>query len=403
MASRQKPPSPFYPSHPVPVDLFVGRVGEIELIRRYAQEAAQGKPNAVFLEGDYGIGKTSLAQYCATWSQRELGLFPLHVLLAGAQTIDELSQKTVETLLFHTRAYQPNNFEKVRDAFARYVKSVTSFGVELNIDALHADLPNISSGFLPMLQTLWERLRSDPQCRGILFIIDEINGIADNPAFSQFLKSLFDQNAMSPNKVPLLLLLCGTRDIRFRMQERYQPVERVFHPALITLLSNEEIKALLKRAFESAGCTIEEDACDLLASFSGGFPRLAHLLGEETYYADSDGWIELADAWAGTLRSAETVGQRVIDPNVYQELRSEAYRRILNKLPLVTRDTSFKKQDLDALLDPDDQRKLNNFLQKMQHLGAIRQGEVWGEYRFNDQLTPLYIRIREHGRPDKIV
>ena len=54
--------SPFYPGQPVSIELFVGRMKEISRIERAASQVALRKPQSVFITGEYGIGKTSLAQ-----------------------------------------------------------------------------------------------------------------------------------------------------------------------------------------------------------------------------------------------------------------------------------------------------------------------------------------------------
>jgi len=56
--------SPFYPGQPVPVDLFRGRQQQIErILTRGAAQVAAGKPVTMYVEGEYGIGKSSIAAY----------------------------------------------------------------------------------------------------------------------------------------------------------------------------------------------------------------------------------------------------------------------------------------------------------------------------------------------------
>ncbi|RLC44334.1 MAG: hypothetical protein DRH70_08920, partial [Candidatus Coatesbacteria bacterium] len=53
--------SPFTPRYPVPNDLFVGREDIIRELLRYIRQAASGRQEHIFLVGERGIGKTSLA------------------------------------------------------------------------------------------------------------------------------------------------------------------------------------------------------------------------------------------------------------------------------------------------------------------------------------------------------
>src|SRR3990167_8786253 len=96
--------SPFYPGQPVPVELFVGRQKEIEKIARAVRQVELGKPQAIFLSGEYGIGKSSLAGFMRFYAEKENHLFGIHVLLGGATTIEDVAVKTVEAVL-KTQAY----------------------------------------------------------------------------------------------------------------------------------------------------------------------------------------------------------------------------------------------------------------------------------------------------------
>ena len=69
--------SPFTPGNPVPVELFVGRRAKIEEILRYVRQSLSGKQENVFLAGDRGIGKSSMAsflRYLVTTQNNMLGI-----------------------------------------------------------------------------------------------------------------------------------------------------------------------------------------------------------------------------------------------------------------------------------------------------------------------------------------
>ena len=70
MSDLSKGNSPFDPGHPVPPNLFVGRE---ELIRRvmerHVKRVAAGRTSALFVQGEYGIGKTSMTNYLSVDQQ----------------------------------------------------------------------------------------------------------------------------------------------------------------------------------------------------------------------------------------------------------------------------------------------------------------------------------------------
>src|SRR5262245_47150803 len=99
--------SPFFPGQPVPVDSFSGRQHEVERIKHSIQQVAHGKPQMLFLTGEYGIGKSSLAKYMKHYAEKHYNLFGIHILLGGAETTDDLATRTIESVL-KSQAYEPS-------------------------------------------------------------------------------------------------------------------------------------------------------------------------------------------------------------------------------------------------------------------------------------------------------
>ncbi|MEA1944750.1 MAG: BREX system ATP-binding domain-containing protein [Euryarchaeota archaeon] len=87
--------SPFTPGNPAPVELFVGRVEQIEEILRYVRQTASGRQENVFLAGERGIGKSSLAAFLRYLVNRE-NFLAIHVFLGGVTDLEELVRRIFE-------------------------------------------------------------------------------------------------------------------------------------------------------------------------------------------------------------------------------------------------------------------------------------------------------------------
>ena len=392
MDNLSKGKSPFYPGQPVPAELFTGRTGEINRITRAVKQVELGKPQAVFLTGEYGIGKSSLASFFRHYAERNHHVLGIHVLLGGVETIDELSAKMVEAVL-KQHIYEETKAEKIRNLLSKYVGQQSLFGVNINLQALRSDAPNISNGFLPFLRSLLDRLKSE-EVKGVLLILDEINGIAQNKQFAHFIKGLVDENALSHNPLPLMLVLCGVEDRRKEMIEHHQPVERIFDVIEIKPMNDGEMRDFFNKTFESVDMRVEPETMNLLCRYSAGFPKLMHIIGDNIFWIDQDGLIDESDAAQGVLASAEDIGKRFVDPQVYRALKSDDYRSILNKLAKENFDLSFKKSDIEKGLLETEKKKFHNFLQRMKKLGLFRSGEAKGEYIFTSRLARLYVRLK---------
>jgi hypothetical protein len=393
----EKGQSPFYPGQPVPVELFVGRAGEVERIRRAARQVAAGKPQAIFISGEYGIGKSSLARFVRFTAEREPGLLGFHVLLGTSHTLEEVAQATVRTVLQAPAGRSAKVAEGLRNFLADYIGEQTLFGVTLRLDKLKKDAPDLSRGYLPLLRSLFDKGRES--YKGLILVLDEINGISAEESFAFFLKDLVDSNALSEKPLPLLLLLCGTEERRRQLIERHRPIERIFEVAHIDPMSATESREFFSRAFGSVQMEVTDEAMEILCRYSGGLPKLMHLLGDAAYWIAPGTQVDADVAVQSTWAAAEDVGRKFVDLQVYRALRSQDYRRILKKLARADFDLAFRKSEIAQGLSQEERQKLDNFLQRMKKLGVLTPGEERGEYVFCDRLTRLYL-LMESAREE---
>ncbi len=392
MDNLTKGKSPFYPGQPVPVDFFTGRFKEIERIIRTVEQVEFGKPQAVFLSGEYGIGKSSLASFLRYYAERNSHILGIHVFLGGAETLEDVAIKTVEAVI-KQQIYEETKLEKIRNLLAKYIGQQSLFGLNINFDALKADALNLSRGYLPFLKELLNRFKDD-NVKGIMLILDEINGITENKQFAHFIKGLVDENAVSKSPLPLLLMLCGVEERRKQMIDKHQPIERIFDVIEINPMEESEMKEFFTKTFNSANMDVTDDAMVFLCRYSAGFPKLMHIVGDSTFWLNNDKIVDIEDATAGIIEAAEEIGKKFVDQQVYNALRSIDYRSILTKLAKVDFDLSFKKGTIEKGLSDSERKKFHNFLQRMKKLGLFKSGDEKGEYIFTNRLARLYIRFK---------
>jgi hypothetical protein len=401
MAATTKGKSPFYPGQPVPVELFVGRAAQIDrIMTRGVGQVEAGKPISVFVQGEYGIGKSSVAGFVQSLAEREHGLHGLYVALGGAESLDDVGAKILEATV-RSGAMDPSRAEVVRNWLAKYIGEQKLFGLTLHAEALRRDGPSVAAGLLPFLGEVYGRLKGSG-VKGVLLILDEINGITSNPRFAHLIKGLVDANALSPQPVPLLLMLCGVEERRREMIDHHQPVDRIFDVVDIETMNESEMRDFFTRAFDSAGIRVEEAALKTLTHYSAGFPKIMHLVGDSVYWLDQDGIVDAADATLGVFMAADEVGKKYVDQQVYKALRSADYHSILKKIAKLGPDRmSFTKAEVAVGLNETEKRKFNNFLQKMKTLKVLRSGDVQGEYVFTMRMVRLYIWLQSTAEKDK--
>lgn len=399
MASREKGKSPFHPGQPIPAELFVGRKLQIDrILQRGAAQVAAGKPVAMFVQGEYGIGKSSIANYVQRVAEQKYKLLRVYVNLGGAKDIEDLAGRVLEAVV---RAGETNvsTAERVKGWLGKYVGKQQMFGFTLNLEALKADIPSLSTPG-QMLAFLRETLaRMGDAAGGVFLVLDELNGIVNNPQFAHFIKGFVEENAMASTPLPLLLMLCGVEERRRAMIQCHPPIDRIFDIVEIEKMDRGEMKEFFERSFREADIKVEPAAMEILVLNSAGFPKIMHVVGDEAYYLDRDGVLDFAEATDAVMNAAEEVGRKYVDQQVYKALRSPDYHSILRKIASHgPSGDGFTKKDVADGLTTAEQKKLGNFLQRMKKLNVIRSGDSAGEYVFNVQMVRLYIWLKSIDR-----
>ncbi len=392
MAALEKGNSPFYPNHPVPPEFFVGRSDEIERVReRGIRQVANGKMVPFYIQGEYGIGKTSFAK-AAQQLGETYGLHPIYCSVGGARDLSDFSAAVLQAAL-RSGGLNTTKEEALRNWLGKYIGRQELFGFSLNMEVLRQDAPQLSNpfGLLGFLDEIRRRLNAS----GVFLVVDEINGIADSPEFAHFIKGLVDSTGSGQS---LLLALCGTEERRRRMIQNHQPVDRIFDIVEISPMSQKDSERFFEVTFSSVNMETRKDAVSFMAYWAAGFPKIMQLVGDEAYWAASGNVVDQNVATLAVTKAAGEVGARYVDQQVYRALRSADYRSILKKIAAhdgISPDMmSFQKAEVAGALTESEPKKFNNFLQKMKRLNVLRSGDVQGEYRFNQRMVALYIRLQ---------
>lgn len=400
MAGEVKGDSPFYPGHPVPVELFTGREKEIEyILRRGVGQTANGKPTTFFVQGEYGIGKSSIALYLQRAADLKHKMIGLYAPLGGVKTLADVAAMLLEATI-RSRVYDPTWREQVQDWLGRYIGKQTLFGVEIDFEALKRDAPKLASPtqILSFLEEVQRRNAAVRGGTGVFVVFDEINGIAGEPAFAHFLKALIDLNAANTTRLPFLLMLCGVEERRTDLVRCHQPLDRLFDVVDIHPMSEVEMEDFFTRAFARVGVTVSPEAMDQMTVAAAGFPKLMHLVGDKVYWqlAAADRVVHDMAAFDGVWEAAEHIGRTLVDQGVYKALSSKDYQSILGTIGrlLSPGETTFTRQQLAAHLTAAERTKLSKFLTRMKELNVLKPGDARGSYEFRVRMVQMYIWLR---------
>ncbi|MFH1372014.1 MAG: ATP-binding protein [Planctomycetota bacterium] len=382
--------SPFSPGRPVPVEYFVARQREIERLERAIRQAASGRNENILITGERGIGKSSLAGFIRYLAVKQHDFLAAHCFLSAAKTLEDVARVVFQR--FMEGCAEKTLFDKLKSIFQKYIKDVTLFGVGIEFTDNKSDLRSLVDNFLPALRKIYDESKQDGK-KGLLLILDDLNGITDVPEFSRFLKSFVDGLATSNEPMPLLLILVGIPERKEDLLRHQPSVARIFDIVDLPLMNDQECEEFFSKTFERKMMTIADDAVSLMVKMAGGYPMLMHEVGDAVFWQDKDGHIDIKDAKIGITEAAQTVGRKHIGTQLSSVFKNETYSSILlrmgNKLPI---GATFKRQELlKENAKEKEQKNLDNFLSKMKTLIILKEAETRGEYTFVNPLYHLYI------------
>ncbi len=381
--------SPFSPGQPVPVEFFVGRWDEIAELKNKAARATAGRLQIVFLTGERGIGKTSLARVVKVLVQEEYGMIGAHTFLGGVNSLEELVRRVFDRIL--KDSFDKPWHQKLLDLLGTRVKQVGLLGmVNVEFQASQDDLGAIVRDFPGALHGLMQHMTEEQ--KGIILVLDDVNGLSQSEEFANWLKSLTDEIATSEQPLPLCLLVVGLEERRQELIASQPSLARVFDLVEIRTWSDDETRQFYEKAFSSVEVSIEEDALDVLLRMSGGFPVMAHEIGDAAFRIDDDGTIDITDARSAVFEAAEIVGRKHLQPQVFKVIRSKRYRSILRKLVQLRLPVGgeFRRTEALQTLSEEEVKVFDNFIGRMKRIGVITSGAERGTYLFVNLLHQLY-------------
>jgi len=348
--------SPFTPGNPVPIELFVGRSDEIKEVIQYLKRSAAGHQENIFLSGERGIGKSSLARYIRQLALFQENILAVHVHLGGIREIDGVVFRIFNDLLKDT--YKEKWFEKIKDYFGKNIQTVDLFGLAVTFRPPKENLQDLRAHFAEALMNIYDRIKDER--KGILIILDDLNGLASSYEFANWYKSLVDYIATHYDSCPITFVLIGLPEIRDSMSQQQESLLRIFRVVNIDKLSDEEVNQFFTKAFDSVHIKVEPKAMQMIVHFSGGLPLLMHEIGDAVFWENIDETIDDDDAAKGIIRAASQIGEKYINPMVYRAIRSKRYKSILAKIG-ENISYRFEKSEIEKKLPESEKSVFNNF------------------------------------------
>jgi len=391
--------NPFNPFQPVKPINFVGRTDALKVFFKKVGEVQNNNVRIIFIRGERGIGKTSLAKYARVMAERQFGIIGFHLFLGGRtgpKTKTEFIYSVVEKMI-QAKSAVASLMKRIREYFEKYIIEV-DFGI-LNIKSkeLSHSLPKNGSQFLKFIQKFTEALyKGEEEDKGIMLILDELDSVGLTPFFSDFIKEINDTSASEDgSNHRILLVLCGTDFVYNKIIKESHRMGNIMKVIDVNILEENEVKLFYKTTFNRLQIEILNDALDLFSDYVNGSPQLMQLVGNVTFdwlNPREPNRINYQIASEGVKLASEEWGKKFLNRNQYEFLNNDEYKYFSSVLYTMETEIDFSEEELFNKISPSLINKAKNYLEFLSDMGVIEPLREKGGWKFRDKLLSVYVQ-----------
>jgi len=392
--------SPFQPGIPVDPNKFKGRLENIEEVTRYLKQVTNGNPQHLFLTGKRGMGKSSFARYIGEIARINCNMISIHLYLDAKTDVEDLVKNIISKIVSET---EEGWKDKIASLFGDRIRSIDIGGLKLDFNPTNEEISHLARNFPDILINILNKAGFGQKNgkKGLFIVIDDINGLTENPEFANWYKSFADTLSTDySGKTPIFMVLSGLPEKKELLFNHNESFSRIFHYTNLKTLRKSEIRDFFYSMFEKQNMTIEDEkTMEFMVDYCSGMPVMMHEIGDAIFWVDTDNKIDIHDALQGILNAGNQIGDKYLKPVVDSNIRSYKYKSIFKKIgnhTFFSNDEGFTRKDLEEVLSSEEMKVFDDFLRKAKKLGIIElvSAKKFGTYKFANNLYPVYFMIQ---------
>ena len=384
-----------------------GREKKLEDIRRALVQPGR----SVFVYGDRGVGKTSLAQ-TAAYEHQSSSKPPVLTGCDASSTFGKVAQQ-ITTRLLGLDA----NLIKLSDQTKGGLKGGMK-GVGASIEIQHTSekgpvpLPTSVDDAINMLAQAARRHSSQP-----VIVIDEFERLKDDAEralFADLIKQTGDQS------MPFKLIFCGVASSLSELLDAHHSCYRYLVTVELERLPPAPRFEIMNEAAKAVGVEIEASTLGRVSAISDGFPHYIHLITEkllwEIFGDENTIFVSRPAHYIAAIKAAvldieaklranyEKATQKYVESDQYEAVlwavadHHELSRRSADIFEVYRHITSkWQNAGMMTTLPRDKFTQRINALKRAAH-GSILRGSRQGWYEFSEPVMRGYVRLRAEDR-----
>lgn len=377
-------------------DRLFGREKSLQLIDR----ALSSPGRQVFIHGDRGVGKTSVALTAAYIRSRHEP--PIHVN-CGSSTGFAAIMQAIGNAVIPVK-------DRVGRSGSRGSVGVNILGVGANITPRSGPQGVQPPATINEALDIIRYIESKTEGSALTVVVDEMERIqntADRELFAEFIKNVSTATKLTR------FIFCGIGSNVTELLGAHPSVGRVLETVELKRIHHDHLWKIITTPAEALGITVDQDKLIRIGQISDGFPHYVHLVGESLFWTmfDDANLVTRAgvDHFRGAIRQAlertETVLRIQYDQATKKTKNTEDYEEALWALADKTSD----RRQLTDIYDSSycrimlkrtgrprlPKEKLNQrllSLRKESH-GRIVSGFGSGWFGFRENIMRGYVRL----------
>jgi len=334
--------NPFQPNKIVNPAMFVGRLEEIHKIEHYLFQAKSGNSQNFLIDGERGIGKSSLLHYISAIAtgritgQRDqrFSFLLLSVDMGGVVTQLDIV-RAVARELRNALSKNPDLRERAKQVLD-FLTNWEILGVRYHKTADKVDPEDAKENLVDQLADL--ALNQSAAFDGILVVIDEADAPPVEAGFGEFLKSVTERLTRRGCE-NVIFGLAGLPSTISKLRASHESAPRIFTILHLEPLDNTECIRAINMGMRIANeknehsTSITADALDMLADLSEGYPHFIQQFSYSAFEADDDFAIQVDDVISGAYGengAIHQLGRKYFSEAYFSKINSDDYRTLLN-------------------------------------------------------------------------
>lgn len=335
--------NPFRPNEIVHPGMFAGRYDELVALEKTLFQTKHGNPTHFLIDGERGIGKSSLLLNL-TWvstgeipsieRQEKFNFITVSVCLDSGHDYSDIVRAIASEL--RRKISEREQLKEFARSAWDFMKKLEVGGVRYR-DEKKAD-PNDTELVEDLAFAISECLRKlGSETDGILILVDEADKPSASANLGAFVKLLTERLKLRGCD-RLCIGLAGLTDLRDKLRRSHESSLRLFKIFALEPLSAEDCGVAVRRGLDAAKekngfeVTIMSDAEANLAFITQGYPHFIQQFSYCAFESDTDNNIDLDDVLKGAYGDTgalRQLGLKYFEKQYFDQISSNEYRQVL--------------------------------------------------------------------------